>query len=258
MKAKLFIVTVFFLLFFMHTKGQNNRLNTYNNIGWYNVFTTVKVTQKFSLHTEYQWRRNNYITNWEQSLLRTGINFQLKPKILMRVGYAWVETFPYGDIPINSFGKQFTEHRVFQMLQLSHKEGKIDFSHRYMLEQRFVGKYSSSSLLKEDQYPLLYRLRYMARMQFPIIGMEIVDKTPYFALYDEIFIGFGKNVNANIFDQNRIGVLLGYRINSKIRIEGGFINQIIQFGRQINGKNIFQNNSGIILNLNLNIDRNNS
>jgi hypothetical protein len=234
--------------------GQNNRLNSYENIGWYNLFTSIKLSNKFGLHAEYQWRRSNYISDWQQSLLRTGINFQLNPKILFRVGYAWVETYPYVDININSYVKQFTEHRIFQMIQLSHKEGRVDFSHRYMLEQRFVGKYSSANLDNEDSYPLLNRIRYMARMQFPLKGKEMLDKTPYFALYDEVFIGFGKNVNANIFDQNRIGALIGYRFNSKIRIEAGYLNQIVQFGRQINGKNIFQNNNGIIFNLNINID----
>jgi len=229
--------------------GQNNRLNIYENIGWYNLFTSIKLSNKFGIHTEYQWRRSNYVTDWQQSLLRAGINFQLNSKILFRVGYAWVETYPYGDITINSYGKQFTEHRVFEMIQLSHKEGRVDFSHRYILEQRFVGKYSSATLTSEDAYPLLNRIRYMARMQFPLKGNEIVDKTLYFAMYDEVFIGFGKNVTTNVFDQNRIGALLGYRFNSKFRIEAGYLNQVVQFGRQINGKNIFQNNNGIILNL---------
>jgi len=94
----------------------------------------------------------------------------------------------------------------------------------------------------------------MVRLQVPLKGKEIEDKTPYLALYDEIFIGFGENVNANVFDQNRIGVLLGYRFNKKLRIEGGYLNQTIQFGRQINGQNVFQNNNGLIINANFNID----
>ena len=95
---------------------------------------------------------------------------------------------------------------------------------------------------------------FLLQKRKPLKGKEIIDKTPYLALYDEIFIGFGENVNANIFDQNRIGVLLGYRFNKNVRIEGGYLNQIIQFGRQINGQNVFQNNNGLILNANFNID----
>ena len=234
--------------------AQNNRLNIHENIGWYNYFGTFKLSNSFSIHTEYQWRRDEFISKWQQSLARVGINYQLNPRVLFRMGYAFIETYAYGEIPINSFGKSFSEHRIFEMLQLSHKEGIIDFSHRFMLEQRFVGRYSNANQTKEDDYPLLNRMRYMMRLQVPLKGKEIKDNTPYFAFYDEIFIGFGKNVNANIFDQNRIGVLLGYRFNKNIRLEGGYLNQTLQFGRLINGMNVFQTNNGIIINANLNFD----
>lgn len=187
-------------------------------------------------------------------MLRVGLNYNLNPRVLFRIGYGWIETYPYGIYPINGMGKKFSEHRAFQMAQLSHKESSIDFSHRFMLEQRFVGRFSNANFQTEDEFPLLHRARYMFRLQFPLIGSEIKDKTPYVALYDEVFIGFGKNVNSNIFDQNRIGVLLGYRVDKNIRIEAGYINQSLQFGRQINGQNIFQNNNGLIINANFNFD----
>lgn len=249
---KLQLLTAIFISFF--AVAQNNRMNTSGNIGWYNFFGTIKLDEKWGLHTEYQWRRDNFITDWQQSLLRVGVNYQLNPMILFRIGYAWIETFPYGEIPINGMGRDFTEHRIFEMVQLSHKEGLVDFSHRFILEQRFVGRYTSPEVTAEDDFPLLQRMRYMIRLQIPLEGREIKDKTPYAALYDEIFIGFGKNVNANVFDQNRIGLLLGYRFNKNFRLEAGYLNQIVQFGRQINGQNIFQNNHGFIVNANVTID----
>ncbi|MFC0778575.1 DUF2490 domain-containing protein [Flavobacterium sp. HJSW_4] len=234
--------------------GQNSRINTNNSIGWYNFFGTFKISEKFGIHTEYQWRRNEMITEWQQSLLRVGVNYNLNSRVQFRAGYGWIETYPYGEIPLNGMGRDFTEHRIFEMVQLNHKEGIVDLSHRFMLEQRFVGRYSSIDQTTEDEFPLLNRIRYMIRVQVPLKGNEIKDKTPYVAFYDEIFIGFGKNVNMNIFDQNRIGILLGYRFNKNIRIEGGYLNQTVQLGRQIEGKNVFQNNNGFILNTNLNFD----
>ena len=249
-------ITTIILLMFLTSKllAQNTRLNTNNSIGWYNYFGTFKLSNKFGLLTEYQWRRNDLITSRQQNLLRVGVNYQLNPRVLFRAGYALAETFPYGDIPLNGLGRDFTEHRIFEMVQLSHKEGKVDISHRFMLEQRFVGRYSSANVTTEDEFPLLNRMRYMMRLQVPLKGNEIKDKTPYLALYDEIFVGFGKNVNANIFDQNRIGILLGYRFNKNLRIEGGYLNQTLQLGRQIGGQSVFQNNNGIILNTNFNFD----
>jgi hypothetical protein len=247
------LLTILCLLFVQPLRAQNNRINHTNAVGWYNFFGAVKY-KKIGLHLEYQWRRDNVITDWQQSLLRVGFNYHVNPRVLLRVGYAWIETFPYGEFPINGLGRDFTEHRIFQMAQLSHKEGIVDLSHRFMLEQRFVGRYSNANLKSEDEFPLLHRVRYMLRLQIPLIGKEIKDKTPYVALYDEIFIGFGKNVGANIFDQNRVGVLVGYRFNKYIRIETGYLNQILQFGRQINGQNVFQYNHGLILNTYINFD----
>ncbi|CAD0002335.1 DUF2490 domain-containing protein [Flavobacterium salmonis] len=255
MSIKNYLFTILFLIWSSQSViGQNNRISTNNSIGWYNFFGTFKISEKFGIHSEYQWRRNEMITQWQQSLLRIGINYNLNSRVLFRIGYGFIETYPYGEIPINGMGRDFTEHRIFEMVQLNHKEGILDFSHRFMLEQRFVGRYSSINETTEDEFPLLNRIRYMIRVQVPLKGNEIKDKTPYLAFYDEIFIGFGKNVNMNVFDQNRIGILLGYRFNKNIRIEGGYLNQTLQLGRQLGGRNVFQNNNGIILNTNLNFD----
>lgn len=251
-----YFLILFFAMLGLHgaVEAQNNRANHYNSIGWYNYFGTFQLSKKVSLHTEYQWRRSEWINSGQQSLLRVGINYQLQPRVLARVGYGWIETYAYGDVPINGLGRDFTEHRIFQMLQLQQKEGRVDISHRFMLEQRFVGRYSSALEEREDEFPLLHRMRYMVRLQIPLKGKEMVDKTPYLAAYNEVFIGFGKNVNANVFDQNRIGILLGYRFSKNMRIEAGYLNQIVQFGRQLEGKNVFQHNNGVILNINTALD----
>jgi len=202
-KHYLFAVVLFFFLAPPPSFGQNNRLNTSNQIGWYTYFGTFKLSNKLGLHTEYQFRRNEVISYWQQSLLRIGLNYSLHPSVQVRVGYGWIETFAYGEYSLNGFGKQFTEHRIFQMAQLSQKVGKVDFSH---------------------------------------------------AVYDEVFVGFGQHVNANVFDQNRIGVLLGYRFSKNFRLYGGYLNQTLPYGRLINGKNGFQHNNGLIINSNFTLD----
>lgn len=67
-------------------------------------------------------------------------------------------------------------------------------------------------------------------------------------------IGFGKDTGENVFDQNRFGVLLGYQFNKNLKIEGGYLNQIIQFGREIEGKNVFQKNNGFIITTAINLN----
>lgn len=251
MKNKAFLILV---LLSNALIAQNTRINNHNTIGWYNYFGTFKLDNKFSVHTENQFRRVNLASDKQQGLLRLGLNYQLKPKIQFRLGYAWIETYPYGEIPINGFGRDFTEHRIFQMASISDRISIVDFSHRFMLEQRWVGRYSNASLSSEDEFVLLNRFRYMFRVQIPLKGKSIENKTPYLALYDEVFIGFGENVTENIFDQNRLGIVLGYKFTNAFRIEAGYLNQIVQLGREVDNRNVFQNNNGLIVNTLFNFD----
>lgn len=249
---KCLLVAFFLICAIMPVFAQNTRINHKNTIGWFNYFGTFNFSNKFSLHTEYQLRRNQLISERQQNLLRVGLNFNLNSKFVFRMGYAHVETFPYGEYPINVFGKDFIEHRIYEMVQLSHKKGIVDLSHRFILEQRFIGRYSSVNINYEDEFPLFNRARYMLRLQFPLRGRKIKDKTPYLAVYDEIFIGFGNN--ANVFDQNRFGILVGYSLSQMFRIEGGYINQTLQFGRKINNQDVFQINNGLLINGIFNLD----
>lgn len=250
---KTFIVFYAIVAFTQKGLSQNSRGSDKNTIGWFNNFTTIKFAKKWSAHVEYQWRRENLIKSWQQSLFRTGINYNAGSKLSFRAGYAWVETFPYGDIPLQEAGIRFPEHRIFEMATITDNIGIADISHRFMLEQRWIGRYTNTTLTKPDDFAFLNRVRYMYRMQIALGKKRLEDKTPYAAFYDEVFIGFGKNVKENVFDQNRLALLLGYRFNKTFRIEGGFLQQIVQLGREANNRNIFQYNNGIILNSYFNI-----
>ncbi len=255
MKQSINLFAVLLLLFIAATgSAQNTRLRDNNSIGWYAGTGTFSFSNKWSAHLEYQWRRENYITNWQQSLLRTGINYHANSNTTLRMGYAWAETYAYGDYPINAFGKTFTEHRIYEVATLTQRTGSLDLSHRIMLEQRWLPRYLSAASSKPDEWLFMNRARYMLRLQHSLIGKTLEDKEPYVAAYDEILVGFGKNVNENIFDQNRFGLLLGYRFSPKFRIDGGYISQIVQLSREIGGRNVFQHNNGFIINSVFNIN----
>ncbi|MBK8087440.1 MAG: DUF2490 domain-containing protein [Chitinophagaceae bacterium] len=248
------ITAIIFLVTALNASAQNNRIRDNNSIGWYTTTGTINFNKKWSAHLEYQWRRENYISNWQQSLLRTGINYKANNSAILRIGYAWAETYPYGDYPVNAFGKTFSEHRMYEMATLTQRSGTLDISHRIMLEQRWLPRYLSAASTKPDQWMFMNRARYMLRLQQSLKGKTLEDKEPYIAAYDEILIGFGKNVNENIFDQNRFGLLLGYRFNPVCRIEGGYLSQVVQLSREVSGRNVFQHNNGFIISSIFNIN----
>lgn len=234
--------------------AQNTRITDNNSIGWLTNTTTLRFTNRWSGHLEYQFRRTGPLSSWQQSLFRTGINYQLSDKATLRIGYAFADTHPYGDYPIQAAGRVFPEHRAYQMLTLNNPVGRVEITHRFMLEQRWIGRFTQPTSPSPDETFFVNRLRYMARVTLPLGKPTMADKTPYLAAYDEILIGFGKNVNENVFDQNRLGLLAGYRFSPIFRIEGGFFQQIVQLPREITGRNVFQYNNGFILNTVVGLD----
>jgi hypothetical protein len=247
---------IFYLLLMANNilLSQNTRISDNSTIAWFSVNSTFKLTHKVGFTTEYHWRRVELVNKPQAGLWRSSINYQIHPKVQFRIGYALIENFPYGVYPLNSFGKQFTEHRMFQALVLTDKISRMEMSHRFMLEQRWIGRYSNASLDKEDSYIFWNRWRYMLRIQIPVFKPSMEDNTVYLAAFNEAMIGFGKNVNENIFDQNRLAILMGYRFNSSIRMEAGYLNHIFQLAREIDGRNVFQHNNGLMFNLLLSFD----
>lgn len=234
------IFTAVLLLLCQLTYAQNDRVNDYNNTNWLQLFNTISLTKKWSLHAEYQWRRTEGMKNWQQSLLRIGVNRKLNENITAQAGYAWIETFPYGDFPLANNGT-FPEHRIYEQVSFKQPIKKWTFTHRFRIEQRWLGKVKAGSDREIEDWTFLHRFRYQFKMQYSLHSKF------YLAAADEIFIGAGKNVGVNIFDQNRIFLLAGYKINKNITLEAGYFNQTLQQGRRINNNTIMQRNNGVVV-----------
>lgn len=209
------------------------RISTVNANGWYNYFGDHPVSERWGVHLEGQWRRHDVITQWQQLLLRPAINFSPNKNLMFTAGYAFVDTSPYGDFPVSY---RFPEHRIFEQVILKHELGKVGLQHRYRLEQRYLGQKIQPSDSRIDFWRYENRFRYMMRINIPL-GEE---NKLYLGVYDEIMVNFGKNVGANIFDQNRAYAALGYSLNKNIKLEIGYLLQTLQ---QRNGQVIEYNNT---------------
>lgn len=248
-KPIVFIIVL--LIYGRPSYSQEERLTDKNSIGWFVYTGTFKIKPKIAIHTEYQWRRVDGIKNWQQGLFRTGVNYALRKDVSLNAGYAFAETFPYGDYPV---AIAFPEHRIFEQIVLLNPIGKVALSHRFTLEQRFVGKVLIQNGEKHTAYTFLNRMRYRLRTEVPL-KKNIVNKKSWSIIFqDEIFIGWGKNIGANVFDQNRLAVLLGYKLNQNIKFEAGYLNQILQQGKRINDKSVFQYNNGFMLSTHITVD----
>ncbi|MDZ4403191.1 DUF2490 domain-containing protein [Prosthecobacter sp.] len=198
-----------------HTESNSNLWLNY--VGDHPLFGS-----KWGLHLESQIRRADFGENWQQLLLRPGINYTISPTLTVSAGYAWVETHPYGDIPV---AHEFPEHRLWEQAVITHKVLGLDWTHRFRLEQRRIGEVVLQNGGWDVQnWRYENRIRYMLRTTIPLSD----DKKWYLALWDELFFNFGSNVSMNYLDQNRAFIGLGRQLSDTTKLEIGFMEQTVQ------------------------------
>ena len=212
------------------------RIGDNNQILWMPLTASVKVKGPVSLHLEYQWRRDAWGTAPQQSLLRAGITYRITPNLSAQAGYGLIHTYAYGDYPIASMGT-FPENRLYQQLQWQAVYPKgTETIQRLRLEQRWLKPNPAAP------WSYLNRLRYLTRVHQTLGAPE--KSNVYLIAWDELFIGFGKQLNLNIFDQNRAFIGVGRKMNAHWNLEAGALSQILQQPRAVNNKAVIQYNAG--------------
>lgn len=182
--------------------GQNNGEKQWG--AWYMYFGTNKVSETLSIHSEIQYRNYEVATNFNQLLLRTGLNYHFAENATATLGYGFISTDPTFTEPDGE--KNISEHRIYQQFVLRNSLGKFKFSHRYRLEQRFI----DNPITGNDTQ---HRARYLLRITYPI------SETWFLSGYDEVFI----NLQEPIFGQNRLYGAIGYKLTSAISVQFGYL-----------------------------------
>jgi hypothetical protein len=215
--------------------AQTTRTHTTNTNAWFMYFGNHKFSERWGVHAEIQARRHEIISEPQQLLFRAGVDYYSKANNRVTIGYAFVETYPYGEFAVPN---AFPEHRTWQQFLTTQTLGNFKLSHRYRLEQRLIGN-AATGKFEDGRYE--NRMRYMAR---GVVNLSKKERPAYLAMYDEIFINFGKDVGYNLFDQNRIYAAIGIPLNANVKIEFGYLHQTVLLRTlDAGGRNRIENNN---------------
>jgi len=180
--------------------------------GWLFLSHTQKVSSKFDVLADVQWRTGDQFMMLNTRLWRTAINYNLSKKQAIALGYANKNDWDKEDT-----GEKHTrEHRVYEQYTYNFEAERMEFNLRGRLEQRFV---------KEVKYEFSQRLRAFISVQIPLLANDDFTKGLYAKIQDEIFLNIHhtENVNSSLLDQNRPYVAIGYRYNKHIDMETGYM-----------------------------------
>lgn len=171
---------------------------------WFMFFSTNRISEKMSIHAEAQYRTYEFGSNFNQLLLRTGLNYNISDNAMVTVGYGNITTDGTFIEPAEE--ENVNENRIYQQFVLRNTVGKLKFSHRYRLEQRFINRPQGSNTTE-------HRARYFLRLTYPL------NDTWFLTAYDEVFI----NLQNDFFGQNRLYGALGYNVNQNVSLQMGYL-----------------------------------
>jgi len=206
-KCRLIVLLCFTILGFT----QDLHAQTEDNNAWFFISHTQKISNKFDILADMQWRSSAHFTYLSSLLLRTALSYNFNKNQSVALGYAHK-----GDWEVENAQKMyFPEHRIYEQYLHNFKWQRIEMMIRGRLEQRFV---------KDEVFQFSQRSRVLLSAQIPLVTNQDFTRGIYANLQDEVFLNvqYKDHVNGSFFDQNRPYISGGYRFNKSLDIELGY------------------------------------
>lgn len=195
---------------------------------WFMLMNEFRLSPKWFISNEVHIRRANGLKDWQQFLLRPALNYRLNPNLELVAGYSYILTYPYGEQPV---AVRVPEHNIWQQLLLRHAVEKVGFTHRYRLEERFVGNIEQTGINAFEINGSNYRQRFRYRLTASLpLKRFAEDKVLFFAAFDELWVNLDDVLFVNSFNQNWIYAGLGYQFSEAGNIQAGYLDQLISKG----------------------------
>lgn len=235
--------------------AQSPRLNDFHSLAWFVYAGNHKIAAKWAIHTEYQWRRVDWLRDPQQQLARLGLVRTLSERVKVSGGYTYFQSHRYGSYA-EVAGRATPENRAYEDVTLSDKLGRLGLEQRIRLEQRWLGARDKTGNGPVQQWSYQNRIRYQLEVEFPLQGAAIDDREFYFTSFDEVFLGFGQNVGLNVFNQNRLAGGLGYQFTKAAKLELTYLYQVRSHAGAdaASGQPVVELNNGFRLNVLYNLD----
>jgi Protein of unknown function (DUF2490) len=216
------VLTVAGVISFAQGQGQES---AHDFRAWYAYYGDHHLgDSRFALYYDAQLRVFDLDSGAYQFLGRVGLLYDLTKSRSIRVGggYAFLRTSSGSE----EEGLEVPEHRAWEHLQLTHKAKHVSLTHRFRIENRWIGVKSidENGVIRLDRYDFSNRFRYALRATVPLDGQ---DESKYYAsIQNEFMLNFGRNKD-NTFDQNRLSAVLGYRTGKFGSVEAGYMLQAV-------------------------------
>jgi hypothetical protein len=196
---------------------------------WLQLTEEHRFDPRWALSIDAQIRRADLEGHTPQQLeLRTGLVRDVGGGARVTVGYMWQHSSVYGELPAATPTR---EQEIWEQLQFGSRTGRVAWSHRFRLEQRWIHPLVSDDAaptVARWQYRNRFRLQERATADLTALGVKI--PRAYLTAHGELFFHLGWTPEGQVFDQSRLAAQAGYRLAPQFRVEAGYMQQYIQRG----------------------------
>lgn len=187
---------------------------------WNTINITKSFNNKWSINAEFDFRRTNFLKDWEQIILRPTVHYKFERDLDIALGYSYIKNYSYSSFsaPINA-----NENNIFQQFTIKHKFSKFSFDHRLRFEERFIDKVTQG---QDDSYFISgtkYRNRFRYKFQIVKLLKAFNNRQQLnLLIYDEAFLDLRNGLRPEKLDQNWMFIGLNFKLNKHINIKSGY------------------------------------
>lgn len=171
---------------------------------WYMYNGSHKISDKFSAKTMAHFRFFDMGDDMQQFIGRLGLNYKINKTLNVTLGYAYLDT----DRTFGLDKGNFSDHRIYEDLNVKYKIKKFGFAHRFRAEQRFFEGTTG------------HFIRYQLGISYPISS----EWSTF--IYNEVFFDF----DGEAYNQNWLGGGFKYKLNDAVKLKFGYQNISVNNG----------------------------
>ena len=173
---------------------------------WNSILLKGKISPKWLILGEGHIRSSNYDLKYDYFEIKSSIGYSITKNLTGLLGTGFFNT----DEPGGFFRTPALQKELRTWLELNLKQNfkRFYFEHRARLEQRFIG----------DNYK--NRLKYRLGLLLPINKTDMTKGSLYLATSDELFMP----QHGPVVEKNRFYLGMGYKMNQKVTLQIGCIN----------------------------------
>ena len=169
---------------------------------WFLVLNNFDLNDRWRIGNELHLRRNGWLEDQKQFIIRPYVELRLTDAILPMVGYSYIETAPHGDFPLPT---DKPEHNFWEQVTVQQKLPKATITHRYRLEHRYQGKIA----VDEQGNAAINGFSFSHRFRYRLIYKHPLGKNGFVLLFDELWINIPDGLRSSDFDRNWVYAALG-------------------------------------------------